>query len=169
MPDSASPLLSFRLWAGMALRAALFAVLWWVLTAGAAGSWAVGAVVIVLAVVASLHLQPPGRLAISLAGLPALLLYFLAKSVQGGVQVALVALRPRLDLQPAILEVRLRLSSEPARIFLASLLNLMPGTLSAGLDGDRLQLHVLDARLPIESEVRAAEVRVARVFGQAPW
>jgi multicomponent Na+:H+ antiporter subunit E len=163
----ASDIPTRRPWIGVLLRAATFAALWWMLTGAASASWAVGTVVIVLAVAASLHLQPVGRFRISLAALPGLAIFFLVKSVQGGVQVALMAIRPRLDLQPAMMEMRLRLADEPARIFLASLLNLMPGTLSTGLEGDRLTLHVLDARLPIESAMRTVEARVARVFRQA--
>ena len=41
----------------------------------------------------------------------------------------------------------------------------MPGTLSVLLEGDRLTLHCLDTREPVERDVRATERRVARVFG----
>lgn len=154
----------------MMLRAILFrgtllAVTWWILTGGALQSWGVGLVTIIFALAFSLRLRPPAVRTFSLARLPRFFLYFLMQSVKGGVQVARMALRPRLDLQPTMMEFELRLADEPARIFLASILNLLPGTLSAGLDGKNLHLHVLDRRMPIEREMRRAESWVAWLFG----
>jgi multicomponent Na+:H+ antiporter subunit E len=147
------------------IRTALFCMLWWMLTGGNLYGWIVGAITIVIAVAVSVRLQPPGRQRIRLAGLPAFFIYFVAKSVAGGVQVAMMAGRPRIQLCPAMLEMRLRLPQEAERIFLACILSLLPGTLSAGLDGSLLRLHVLDANAAIEEEVREAESRVARLFG----
>lgn len=147
------------------LRTVLLLTLWWGLTGGAPGAWLLGSITVAVAVSASLRLQAPSGRRFPIAGLAACLIFFLAQSVRGGTQVALMALRPRLDLQPAMLEIRLRLSHETEQAFLAGILSLFPGTLSAGLDGNRLKLHVLDARKPVEQEVRAAEERVARLFG----
>ncbi len=147
------------------MRTVMLSALWWVLTDGAIAAVGIGAVSVACAVTASLVLQPPRRSRISLKELPFFLGYFLMQSIKGGVQVATTAMRPRLDLHPATLEFRLHLPDESARIFLACILNLLPGTLSAGLTGDRLLLHVIDMRLPIEREVRRAEAHVARLLG----
>lgn len=147
-------------------RLLLFGVLWWILTEGRTDAWLIGGFTIALAIAASLVLQPPSTRRFSLAGLAGFILFFIVNSIKGGVQVAALALRPRLDLQPEMLEIPLHLSDEYAQIFLASALSLLPGTLSAGLDGNRLRLHVLDRRMPIEHEVRAAEIHVARLFGK---
>jgi multicomponent Na+:H+ antiporter subunit E len=146
------------------LRAALFSALWWMLTGGEHGAWGVGLATIVLAVTVSLLLRPPSANSFSITRFPNFFVFFLLKSIQSGIQVAGMTLRPRLDLQPAMLEIQLRLPEEAPRIFLASILNLLPGSLSAGLDGNRLYLHVLDQRMPIEQEVRNVETRVARLF-----
>ncbi len=130
-------------------------------------SWGVGLVTVIIALAVSLRLGPPAVRKFSLTRLPSFFLYFLVQSVRGGILVARMALRPRLDLQPAMMEFELRLADEPARIFLASVLNLLPGTLSAGLDGKNLHLHVLDRRMPIEREMRQAEGWVAWLFGGA--
>lgn len=148
----------------IAWRALVLAALWWVLTGTVADAWVPGLLAVALALGVSLRLQRPGSLRFSLAGLLAFMVFFLTRSVQGGVQVARMAFAPQLNLQPAMVEIRLRLAPESARLFLASVLNLLPGTLSAGLDGERLLLHVLDERLPVQDEVHAAEVCVARLF-----
>lgn len=149
-------------------RAVLACALWAVLTAGAPDSWGIGVPAVALAVALGMRLRRPGASAFFLSRLPRFLAFFLFKSIKSGLQVAAMALRPRLDLQPAMLEVELALSGESARVFLVSTLSLLPGTLSCGLDRQRLQLHVLDRRLPVWRDVRQAEAQVARLFGAAP-
>lgn len=147
-------------------RTALFVALWWVLTDGSGRAWGIGAGTVALATALSLWLQPAaGGHHFSVARLPRFLAFFLLRSVKSGTQVAVMALRPRLDLQPAIVDMRLRLPLEAERILLANILNLLPGTLSVGLDEDVLHLHMLDQRMPIEQGVRNAEIEVARLFG----
>jgi len=148
----------------LALRGALFALLWWMLSEGRSDGWAVGLVFIILALAVSLHLSPPRQYRLSPAGLLAYAGFFVVQSVRGGLQVAAMALRPRLALAPALIEVPLRLPPGPAVVLLTGTLSLLPGTLSVRLDGATLCLHALDGRLPIEYEVRAAEDRIARMF-----
>ncbi|MDP3842285.1 MAG: Na+/H+ antiporter subunit E [Oxalobacteraceae bacterium] len=148
----------------IALRTVLMSALWWVLTGGAAATWGLGVASVASAVAASLVLLPPRARSFSLSGLPGFLAFFLLQSVKAGVQVAAMALRPRPDLRPAVLEIRLQLPDQGARILLACTMTLLPGTLSFGLDGDRLLLHVLDRRMPNEQELRKAEARIARLF-----
>ena len=147
------------------VRGAFFCIVWWMLTGGSFYAWPVGLVTIALAVAVSIALYPPNMHRVRVRRVPGFFLFFLVKSIKGGVQVAAMALRPRLALHPEILELHLRLPHEAERIFLASILSLLPGTLSAGLDGNLLHLHVLDSRHPIEEEVRTAEDRVALLFG----
>ena len=148
-------------------RGALFAALWWVLAGGRADSWGVGGVSVILALAASLVLLPPAKGRFSPLGLAAFVGFFLVQSVKGGIQVAAMALRPRLDLAPVLLEVPITLPPGPARVLLINTLGLLPGTLSMRIEGDRLRLHVLDRRLPIVEELRAAEAAITRIRGPA--
>lgn len=150
----------------MLARALALGAIWWVLTGGDPTSWMVGGPTLLLALWASLKLAPPGTTRFSPLGAVAFFGFFVVQSVRGGVQVALLALRPRLVLRPARLDLQLRLAPGPGQLILASALSLMPGTLAVGIEGNRLQLHVLDQRLPIEREVRAAEQRIARMVRQ---
>lgn len=145
-------------------RSALFAGLWWALADGRTANWGVGLVSILLAVGLSLHLLPPLRHALSGVGLLRFVGFFLYQSLRGGTQVALIALRPRA-LQPATLDIALRLPAGIGRIVLVNTLNLLPGTLCVGLDGERLSLHVIDQGRATEAGVRHAEMRVARLLG----
>lgn len=146
-------------------RLLFYGALWWVLTEGSSDGYALGAVCAGLAALLSLQLHPPTPRRLKIAGIPGFVLFFLVRSIRGGAQVAAAALKPSLDLRPAILDIPLRLRDEPDQLFLAGVLTLMPGTLAAGLDHGRLQLHVLDRRAPVQDEVREAEARVASLFG----
>jgi multicomponent Na+:H+ antiporter subunit E len=158
--DDAAGLSRTLLW-----RGALFSALWWILAQGRADSWGLGLVSVILALTTSLILLPPGGNRLSWRGLAGYLAFFLAQSVRGGIQVAGMELRPRLDLRPGVLEITLRLPEGVGRVLLANTLNLLPGTLSLGLEGALLRLHVLNKRRPVTAEVRAAEQRVARMLG----
>lgn len=147
------------------LRALFYGAVWWVLTEGNPEGWMMGAVCTALAAVLSLRLYPPTGRRLRLAGALRFALFFAVNSVRGGVQVAVLALRPGLDLRPAILDIPLRLQDESDQLLLAGVLNLMPGTLAAGLDQGRLQLHILDRRAHVEDEVCKAEASVAGLFG----
>lgn len=145
------------------LRTAVLAGLWWVLTDGA-GVSLIGAVTVAAALAASLLLYRPRATTISLAGLAGFGAFFLWHSLRAGAQVALLALRPRLALAPAILTIPVRLQGKPERALLSAALNLLPGTLVAGSGPGHLLVHVLDTSQPVEDEVRACERQVARIF-----
>lgn len=146
-------------------RAAFFAILWVVLAGARVDSVVVGSASVVGATLTSLWLSPPAATRVSPAGVLRFLAFFLVHSVHAGVQVAALALRPRLALQPGLHEITLRLPEGPGRVLLANTLSLLPGTLAVGLDGARLRLHVLDVRAPTEAEVRRTETRIADMLG----
>ncbi|MEW5966133.1 MAG: Na+/H+ antiporter subunit E [Pseudomonadota bacterium] len=162
-------------------RALALALLWWVLAEGDTSAWGVGLASVALATVASLRLWSPAgksprfraqpsndHRGLSPVGALAFAAWFLTESLKGGVQVARLAFQRRPDLAPALVDIPLALPPGPATVLLVNSLNLLPGTLSAGIDGRTLRLHVLDARLPVTGEVRAAEARIARMLGLAP-
>jgi multicomponent Na+:H+ antiporter subunit E len=146
------------------IRGAGFAFLWWVLAEGRPEAWGLGLVAAVAGCVLSFRLLPPRREGISLAGLLAFAAFFLWHSARGGLQVAALALRPRPDLAPTLLELPLSLAPGAPRVLMTAAIGLMPGTLGVCLEGDRLRLHVLDERLPAAAEAQALEKCIARVF-----
>lgn len=145
-------------------RAVLFVGLWWILVESSFVAWGVGLVSVILALAASLILFPPGTSRLSLTGLAGFIGFFIVQSAKGGAQVALMALRPRLDLRPAVLDIQMRLPDGRARVLLVSTLNLMPGTLCISLKGGYLRMHLLDECGPVEIGVREAEVHIARML-----
>lgn len=146
------------------LRGAGFVFLWWVLAEGRPDGWGLALAAVVAGFMLSLRLLPPRREGISFTGLIAFAAFFFWHSAKGGLQVAWLALRPRTDLAPTLLELPLSLAPGAPRVLMTAAIGLMPGTLGVCLEGDHLRLHVLDERLPAAAEAQALQTRIARIF-----
>lgn len=151
-----------------AVRTAVLAGVWWAVAEGSATGWGMGLVAVGLAVAASLWLQPPGGPAPRLQAVPGFALWFVRRAASGSVDVARRALRRRVDLDPAVLVVPVRLPDGWPTVLLADVLSLLPGTLAVHRRGDALEVHVLDARRPVRADVAELERRVAGLFGLPP-
>jgi multicomponent Na+:H+ antiporter subunit E len=158
--DGTGPVQTLRV---IATRILLFAVFWFVVSEGKGGYPLVAAAIVVLAAGVSLILLPPGELSFSWRGLASFAPYFARKAVSGGLDVAGRALRPSLPIEPAFVEIELRGKTEASRVITADAMSVLPGTLSARLDGLTLTLHILDRGLPYETQLREIERRVERL------
>ena len=145
------------------VRALLFALIWWILTDGASGSWVVGLPMVLLATFASLALLQPFR--VSLMGIMRFIPFFIWHSLQGGVDVAQRVLRPKMLISPTLFDYKVTLPAGISRVFMANTVSLLPGTLNAELDQDILRVHVLDEADNFEEELNILEKQVASVFG----
>jgi multicomponent Na+:H+ antiporter subunit E len=97
--------------------------------------------------------------------LPGFLVFFLASSVRGGVDVTRRILSRTLDIAPGFLTYRTSLRAPGARILFLDLISLLPGTLSADLEvPDRLVIHVLDLSSDNYRELAKLELQVALLF-----
>ncbi len=143
-------------------RLLLCALVWWVLSGGAAGSWAVGAPVAVIAAVLSSIMLPPFRW--SLRGAIRFWPFFLWASLKGGVDVAARAMHRRLPLNPGVVEHRTRLAKPLAQVSMVNLMSLVPGTLAADLEDGYISIHALDSRGPVRQNVAISEGRIAALF-----
>jgi len=110
----------------------------------------------------------PIPLALDHISLPALFLFiprFIWHSLIGGADVAWRAFHPGMPIQPAIYMYPFRLKTEGARVFLAQVISLMPGTLACCVGPQFLVVHVLrGSREAFVKETEELEHRTARVF-----
>lgn len=150
-------------WQGWVRRLALFGGIWWILTGGVADSWVVGAPIVLVAAWMSrtLWADPP----LSLRGIARFVPFFARQSLAGATDVAMRALQPSMPLHPGIVRHRLRLPHGVSRVSLANVVSMLPGTLSADLDGDQLVIHALDTRQDLHAMVIDLEPRIAALFG----
>lgn len=149
------------------LALAAFAALWWLLTDGETTSWIIGAPAVAAAVWSARRLSPDDARAVSLTGLLRFIPFFGWESLRGGVDVALRTLSPRMRIEPAFVAYNTALQNQSARAFFASCVNLLPGTLSADIIDDRLDVHLLDRKSDYAGELRHLEIAVARVYPNA--
>jgi len=148
------------------LKRLLLLVLCWRALTEEFSAWAFGAPIILLALAANFLLHPT-RSRPFLHRLPRFLGFFLWHSLLGGIDVARRALHPQMPLAPAFVDFPLRLEDEAACVLLVNTINLLPGTVVAELEEQRLRVHVLDRRLPILESLRTVEERVAALFGHS--
>jgi multicomponent Na+:H+ antiporter subunit E len=143
-------------------RGVFLALLWWVLSGGEPHSWLIGAPAVVLGVALGWSLTGASQWDLRLSGLLRFAGYFIRQSFLGGLDVAFRALHPKLPLKPELVQYRLSLPEEAHRVLLANTASLLPGSLSAQLEGSMLTLHVLD--VSVLDDLPALERRVAQLF-----
>lgn len=91
----------------------------------------------------------------------ALFLLFLVELVKSAWRVAVLVLKPRMDLKPGIFAYPLKVESDFEITLLANLITLTPGTLSVDVSEDRstLYVHAIDC-----SDPEAARADIATGF-----
>lgn len=150
-------------WSTVASRGLLFSLLWWILTNGDSHSWWFGAPTVSIAVLVSVAIFPPAP--VVWRELLLFTPFFLWRALQGGLEVAGRAFHPAMPIAPAFIDYPLRLPPGLPQVILTTIVSLLPGTLSATLDGQILKIHVLDSRGDVISGLMVLEERVARICG----
>jgi len=149
-------------------RGTLLALFWWILSNGNLESWVVGGPVVLSATTLSLMLSPGVRPPWRLSGLISFVPFFIWRSICGSIDVARRALHPKVLLEPAFMDYSLSLPVGAPRLFMANVVSLLPGTLSAELRGDCLKVHILDATVDAHKELQTLESRIANIFTSKP-
>lgn len=136
--------------------------LWWILTEGDIDSWSFGLPASALCAWLSLHTMPAAsarpRAVLGFLG------FFLWRSAAGAWDVALRVLAPPLPIEPALVLYRTSLPEGWARLLFVNSISLTPGTLGADLEGDRVQVHLLDKGRNPEASLRSLEDRIAAML-----
>jgi multicomponent Na+:H+ antiporter subunit E len=142
---------------------------WWILAEGDPSSWALGVPTVALAVwTTRQYARGHASLTVRYQAIPAFALYFVLRSLVAGVDVARRTLAPSLPIAPRLQSVHTTLPDGLPRVLLVAVLSLMPGSLGVSLNGDEIELHVLDARTDVLADVRRTEARIARLFQASP-
>ena len=83
--------------------------------------------------------------------------YFLKALVRSNLDMARVVLSPALPIDPAIVKVRTGLTDPVARLLLANVITLTPGTLTVEMEGEWLFVHWVVAR-STDPEIATREI-----------
>lgn len=149
-------------WSTVVSRVLLFSIMWWALADGTAGSWWIGVPAVVCAVIVSVALVPSSE--IVWREVMGFVPFFLWHSLKGGADVARRAFHPRMPIAPELIEYPLRLPCL-SQVTMINITSLLPGTLSAGIEGQVLKVHVLDGRGEFLTGLKELERRVGRMWG----
>lgn len=152
-------------WTAFIHRLLFTSGVWVVLSGTDAKALAVGAVAVPVATWLGLRLLPR-RQHLVLRRLVRHFPAFAGGSLIGGLDVARRALSPRMPLSPGWVEVPVRLH-DGGRVAMGAELSLMPGTLAAGVRGDRLLVHLLDTEAGFERAIPREEAKIAAMILEA--
>ena len=152
------------------LRTLCAVLVWWALVEGDASTYVYGLAAVPATVATSYAMtgRASGGSRVTLGRVAAaigLVGWVLRRSVSGGADVARRALwLPRPDVDPRWESYTTHLASPRARVLLAFVVNLMPGSLSARLDGDRFDVHVISPELDVAASIAELERRIERIL-----
>ncbi len=148
----------------IAWRLILFTLVWLVLCGGGLVHWLFGLPTIILATWLSLQLAETRSSSIRLSILLRFIPFFIVKSIASGFDVMVRVLHPNLPINPGIIDYPLALDHQRARIFLANSITLLPGTITADLNDQRLLVHTLDTSNAVQDSICHLEARVAELY-----
>jgi multicomponent Na+:H+ antiporter subunit E len=145
-------------------RAVLFFVFWLMIAGSDPADLPIGAAAAALATWASLRLLPPSRVRLRAWALTGFILHFLGQSVRSGVQVAWLAFRPSMPINPGFIAYRTDLSGSTLSAFCA-VSSLLPGTLPTGRDDEgEVLIHCLDVSQPVAADLAREEALFSQVL-----
>ncbi len=144
--------------------AAAFTAIWWALNPGDPASWIIGAPAIVAATATGLLIPRPAAPPVSPRGALRFAGFFAIQTVVGATDVALRAFNPFARPQPGFMTWQTRLPEGAPRVAFANAITLLPGTLTARMEGDRFTIHLLDTRADPAPQLAALEARIAAMF-----
>ncbi|MEH3088406.1 MAG: Na+/H+ antiporter subunit E [Microbacterium arborescens] len=161
-----------RLIVSVLLRLVVIALVWVAATEAGASALGYGAVAVPVVAAATYVLTgipqrrgvPVGGVVRGVAAAVELAAWVWWRSIVGGVDVARRALwLPRADIAPEWLTHTTALRTPAARGAFALVANLMPGSLTARLDGDRMDVHAISPAVDVAGSLAALERRIARI------
>jgi multicomponent Na+:H+ antiporter subunit E len=154
-PEKGFPVLALALCGGV-----------WVALTGADPGAAVVGVPVVLATAFAARAAGSRRYFPRLLQAPAFLLWFLREIFASAWDLAARLLSRDPQIAPVVVPYSLRLRGEGARAAFMNAVTLTPGTLSAGLVENRLEVHALTGDAGLAESLAEMEARVARLFGE---
>ena len=151
------------------IRIFVFSFLWYILAGSEnISSWIIGIPAVLFSTALSLMLAPSCQYRISAIGALYFIPFFLQQSLIGAIDVMRRALSSQQLLDPGLVPYITILPEGSARIFFVNTISLLPGTLSADLDGNKITIHTLDRGMPIWANIQGLEYRVAALMNIAP-
>ena len=146
------------------IRISLFSVLWWIIVQGRSDAWLIGLPAVIVATIFSLKLSDHLPPILSLSGALVFISLFIRESISGGIDVARRTLSPKLLIKPGFDRYRLNINDPCGRLLFINCISLLPGTLAADLDGEYVDIHMLDTRQDPAPQLQRIETAIINMF-----
>lgn len=153
-----------RGWGRLLLTGGALALVWGGLTGWDPASWVFGGPAVALATALAFSFPAAPAWRMSIPGALRFAGWFALASVRGSLDVAGRALAWRMPLAPGFRSYETDLPPGPARLVFVNAITLLPGTLSAEIAGNRIEVHMLDTESDLEAELAPLEARVRDLF-----
>lgn len=140
------------------------ALIWSLLTDWRLDAWIFGLPALALSGALLLAMPRPRRWRLAPVATLRFAMWFAVQAVRGALDVSRRAVTPRMPLSPGFRSWRTTLPEGAPRVVLANAVTLLPGTLSAELEGQRLVIHVLDTSADHDAALADLEARIAALF-----
>lgn len=148
----------------MIIRIIFFSVIWLIITSFSWQSLVLGLPAVIIAALLSKLLASNSYQFVSVRGVFQFIGFFIVESFKGGIEIALRAFQPTLNVQPHYLVYQTNLKPGIPRILFSSTVSLLPGTLTADINQDVLHVHSLIDSPHINNELSKCEKRVQAMF-----
>jgi multicomponent Na+:H+ antiporter subunit E len=93
--------------------------------------------------------------------------WLICQIVSSNIHVALLALNPKMPIEPQILQFSTKLESDISWVVLANSITLTPGTITMDIKEGEFYVHALDKKVAEDLKAGEMEDRVAHVFMEA--
>lgn len=157
-------MLSSRRLPGAFATSIVFVVLWAGFHWYDPASWTVGVPMALIGGALTLFLPPSERLRLSTLGMLHFAKFAVVGILRGAVDVSRRSLSPQ-TLRPGCFDWRTHLPEGRPRQLFAVAITLLPGTLTARIEGDVLMVHALDLSDATRVELAALETHIAKLYG----
>jgi len=147
---------------GLPLRILGYAGIWWIITGGE-GGWLWGLPAVLVAALFN-PFPTTERWRWRLRGVLAFVPVFAWLSLRSAADVAWRAVHPSRPLNPSLVDFVWHVEGGHARVFLANLINLMPGTLCVRITEHGMTVHILGDPDRTMGGLERLEVVVGRLF-----
>jgi multicomponent Na+:H+ antiporter subunit E len=154
-------------WRSASLRTSIIFCLWLIVAGLKPADLIAGVIAAVVVAWVSLRLLPAGTLHFRPVKLARYAAHFIYQSVVAGIDVARLALDPRMPLRPGFVTYRPRLSPGASLDTFCTVSSLLPGTLPSGPDANGgLAIHCLDVTQPVARQLADEEALFAEALGE---
>jgi multicomponent Na+:H+ antiporter subunit E len=151
---------------GIIVRGGCFLGFWLIIAGADPADLPAGAVAVVAATWVSLRLMPLQQWSIRPVKFARYVLRFLRQSIVAGIDVARLALNPRMPLNPGFVIYHPQLPPGVLRDEFCAVSSLLPGTLPSGpAETSGLVIHCLDVTQPVLAQLAAEEAAFVEAFG----